>query len=244
MLEIGDYRTRKQVTGKLLFQRTGENSYINFGDVRMHKHEATIERTKIMTARKGYLETTYEQPNHIENRWTVGLNEELTPLTRLDLLAGAHTDVTQASATAQSETFSAVKTGGALVLAKVDVSSVVVTVSSVTKTLGTDYTLDAKAGIVQLLRGGSIADGANVSVAYDCAQSKLFKHTNNGELTVAGNVRFDEYDQNSDLPRATYTFPAQIIMSNRGDNDGKKLSEFEVQMLVTGTITRIGREDS
>lgn len=244
MLEVGDFRTRKQCTGKLLFQRTGETTFINFGDVRTHKSDKQIARTKIMTARKGYVEVTHEQPNQIESRWTIGLNEETLSLVRLDLLSGIHTDATQSSATGSSETFSSVKAGGAIVLAKVNVTNVAVTVSSSPKVLGTDYTVDTAAGVVQLLKGGSIADAANVVVTYDCAMTKLYKHVGNAELSVSGNARFDEYDQNSDIPRATYTFPAQIIVTNRGDNDGKKLSEFEVQLLATGTITRIGREDT
>ena len=243
MIETGDFRSRKQTTGRLLFKRNGEFTYIDFGNVRMHKHEANIKRTQTATARKGYVEITHEQPNEIENRWTVGLDEELPALTRLDLLAGVHTDVSQDTGAAVTASFT-VKKGQVLDLGKRDVTITSVKVSTTAKVEGTDYTVDAKAGLITILRNGSIADAATVDVVFDCAAVPLYQHVSGKELTVTGTVRFDEYDQNSDIPRATYTFTAQIIMSNRGDNDGKKNSEFEVQLLATGAMTRIGRNDT
>ncbi len=244
MKETGDIIYRKQATGKLLFKRNGESTAIDFGNVRMHKHTANVERTKTAVARKGYVEIVDERPAQIEHRWTVGLDEELPDLTRLQLLAGAGTTVSQGSGTAATESFTSVKKGQVIILAKQDVSNVEVEVATVAKTLGTDYTVDAKAGVITLLRGGTIADAATVDVTYDHAAVETLEHKGNAELTVKGTAYFDEYDQHSELPRARYTFPAQVVVSNRGDNDGKKLSEFEVELLATGQIVRRGRVDA
>ena len=241
MKETGDIIYRKQATGKLLFKRNGETTAIDFGNVRMHKHTANVERTKTSVARKGYVEVVDERPSQIEHRWTVGLDEELPDLTRLNLLAGAGTTVTQGSGTEATEAFTSVKKGQVIILGKQDLSNVTVEVASVAKTEGTDYTVDAKAGTITILRNGTISDAATVDVTYDHAAVETLEHKSNAELTVKGTAYFDEYDQNSELPRARYTFPAQVIVSNRGDNDGKKHSEFEVELLATGQIVRRGR---
>lgn len=241
MKETGDIIYRKQATGKLLFQRNGESTAVDFGNVRMFKHTANVERTKTSVARKGYVEIVDERPSQIEHRWTVGLDEELPDLTRLQLLAGVGTTVTQPSGSDTAEQFTDVKKGQVILLANQDVSNVVVEVSAAAKAEGTDYTLDAKAGIITILRNGTIADAATVDVTYDHASVQTLEHKSNAETTVKGTAYFDEYDQHSEQPRARYTFPAQVFMSNRGDNDGKKLSEFEVELLATGQIVRRAR---
>lgn len=238
LLETGNAKWRKKVTGQLLFKRSGAVDYVNFGNVRLHAQELTAERSKIMVARKGYVETVSEQVAQLERRFKVGLDEELPEVTRLDLLAAAHTATNQSSGTGATESFVGVKQGNVLVLAKQDVTAVVVEVATVAKTLGTDYTLDAKAGTITILRGGTIAEGATVDVDYNHAAINYITHTTNGELRVAGDMLFLEFDQNSEIPRARWSATAEIILSNRGDNDGKKFSEFEAELLITGTLTK------
>jgi hypothetical protein len=245
------------VTGKLLFQRSGEDWPINLGNVRMHKFAPNVERTKTAVARKGYVQVVEERPSQIEHRWTVGLDEELPELVRLHLLAGAGSAADQTAVTAAATyTANDVKKGQTIIVgqdltAETPVEGLFdITVASVSQGAtvleeGVDYTVDGGAGTVTLLQGATITgEAADLTISYTCKAASFTKHTALSELVVKGTAYFDEFDQHSEVTRARYTFPAQIILTNGGDNDGKKLSEFEVDLLATGLIVRKGRVDA
>lgn len=88
---------------------------------------------------------------------------------------GTQATLAQTSATAQTEAFANVKLGhyyqlgitGGNPTGVRSVTNVVVTVSATPKTLGTDYTVDAVRGRIQILETGTIAANATVSVTYD-----------------------------------------------------------------------------
>lgn len=243
MLEAGNIKWRKKVTGKFRFKRTGESTYVNLGNVRMHSVTADVERTKFSVAKKGYHQVIHEEPAQVERRFKVGLDEELPEVTRLDLLAGAHATADQAAvAVAATASYTSVKKGHIIQLPKLKVTDVVVEVATVAKTLGTDYLLDADAGTIEILHGGSIADDDDVDVEYEAeAVAGLIQHVSGGEIKVVGEFIFDEFDQHTATPRARYTGSGILFMSNRGDSDGKKFSELEVEMLVTSELTRVAR---
>ncbi len=246
MKETGDLIYRKQTTGKLLFKREGESAYVDFGNVRMHKYAPKIELTKTMVARKGYVQLVEERPTQVEHRWTVGLDEELPDLVRLHLLAGEGTTAAQPTTEVEDQPFTGVKKGQVIVLSGQNVTGVVVKIdeeTDITTAVDVDYTVDAAAGTITILRGGQIADGDDLLVTFTPGTLSHTTHTGFTELAVKGSAVFDEYDQHSEVPRARYTFPAQIHLTNGGDNDGKKLSEFEVELLATGQIVRKSRVD-
>ncbi|MEW6306274.1 MAG: hypothetical protein AB1705_22635 [Verrucomicrobiota bacterium] len=242
-LNTGSYLTRKLVTGRLLFKRAGANTFMDFGNVVMHKQESSKETVKIKQARKGYVETIHERPIDIEHRWSVSLDEQLDDSLRLQLLATV-ASADQASAASQSESFTGVAKGNVIKLAKRNVSNVVVEVATVAKTLNVDYTLDAEAGLITILRTGTIADASTVDVDYDAGAATIQRFTSNEELIVKGDALLDEYDQHSDLPRGRVSFSGQIMAKDYGDNDGKKASQFTVELLATGPITYDKRVDT
>jgi hypothetical protein len=247
MKETGDLIYRKQTTGKLLFKREGESAYVDFGNVRMHKYAPKIERTKTMVARKGYVQLVEERPTQVEHRWTVGLDEELPDLVRLHLLAGEGTTVPQSTTAVTDMPVAGVKKGQVIVLPEQNVTLVTVEIdeeTDVPAVLDVDYTVDAAAGTITLLQGGQIADGDDLLISYTPGTLSHTVHSGFTELAVKGTAVFDEYDQHAEAPRARYTFTAQIHLTNGGDNDGKKLSEFEVELLATGQIVRKGRVEA
>lgn len=241
-IETGNALTAKKVTGRLLFKKTGEVDYINLGNVTMHKLEANTEYTPVKRARKGYIETIDENMAEVENRFTVNVDEQLEDTIKLELFA-TKAAANQSSATDETEQFVGVKPGRVIKLAKVNVSNVVVEVTTVAKTLGTDYTVDLGAGEIVILRGGTIADGATVDVTYDCAAQSLDRYTSMQEVKVEGVAILDEFDVKSEVPRGRYSFPAIIRMEDRGDSDGKKISEYGLNLLVTGAVTFDKRVD-
>lgn len=90
---------------------------------------------------------------------------------------GTKSTLAQTSATSQTQTFTNVIQGYGYALGQSggvptgvrNVTNVVVTVSSATKTLGTDYTVDAARGIIYPVEGGGIADASTMVVVYDRA---------------------------------------------------------------------------
>ncbi len=247
MKETGDLIYRKQTTGKLFFKREGESAFVDFGNVRMHKFAPKIERTKTTVARKGYVQLVEERPTQVEHRWTVGLDEELPDLVRLHLLAGAGETVTQTDTAVPAYAVTGVKKGQVIVLPAQNVTVTTVKIdetTDITTVANVDYKVDAMAGTITILQAGQIADGDDLLIAYTPVAGTFVQHTGLTDLCVKGTAVFDEYDQHSDAPRARYTFTAQITVSNGGDNDGKKQSEFEVELLATGQVVRRGRVDA
>lgn len=110
---------------------------------------------------------------------------------------GSKAKVTQTSATGATETFNGVVQGLGYQLGRTDsnpagirnVTNVVVTVAAATKVLGTDYAVDPKSGFVQILAGGGIASGANVTVTYDKIASS-YDLVLSGSTPIEGAIRY------------------------------------------------------
>jgi hypothetical protein len=110
---------------------------------------------------------------------------------------GSASAVTQTSATSQSETITGVKKGHGYQIGRTtqnptgvrSLSNVVIAVGSSTKTLGTDYTLDAELGILTIGTGGTIAEDATVTVTYDRA-ARTRKQVISGTTQVEGALRY------------------------------------------------------
>jgi hypothetical protein len=114
---------------------------------------------------------------------------------------GNQSTLSQTSATAQSESFTGTTQGYAYQLGMTtgnptgvrQISNVVVTVSASSKTLGTDYTIDAARGTITVVEGGTIADGSTMAVTYDRAAVSR-KQVISGTTQVEGALRFESYN--------------------------------------------------
>jgi hypothetical protein len=128
----------------------------------------------------------------------------------LRLLAKASTSgqstAVQSSGTGASASISSSLKGATYSLGKYDVTNVVVTVSAATKTLNTDYTLDAAAGTITILASGTITDASAVSVAFDHAAITFRTFTAGGQPTFIADFKITEYDQLGTSIRSETTF--------------------------------------
>lgn len=114
---------------------------------------------------------------------------------------GSQSIVAQTSASGQTESFAGVKQGyiyklGITALNPTGVrtiSNVVVSVSGSPKTLGTDYTFDAARGYVTIVEGGTIADGATISVTYDRGAVNR-KQFISGTTQIEGAIWFESFN--------------------------------------------------
>jgi hypothetical protein len=114
---------------------------------------------------------------------------------------GSKSIVTQTSATSQTETFTNTAQGYVYQLGITtnnptgvrSISNVSVTVGGSAKTLGSDYTFDATRGYIQIVEGGTIAEGATISVTYDRA-AKSREQFISGTTQIEGALRFESFN--------------------------------------------------
>ncbi|HXG46042.1 MAG TPA: hypothetical protein VNO52_00325 [Methylomirabilota bacterium] len=228
----GDLKNRKQTTARVWFKRTGASAFVELGDVAKYKKSDDKSYSDIKASQKGFKRLNAKLLNSVTLQWQFTLNEQLTEVMRLLGLATKAADTVQSSATGQSETFNGTTKGATYFLSKRDVSSVVMTTPS-GKTEGVDYAVEAGIGAITILPAGTIADGANVTITYNCNAVTLENYTSLKETRVTGTFKVAEYDQFSEVPREIHDFDGQIWVSNQGENDGEKPTEVEVTILVT-----------
>lgn len=153
---------------------------------------------------------------------------------------GSQSALAQTSATSQSQSFTSVVQGYGYQLGigssnptgVRSISNVVVTVSASTKTLGTDYTIDAARGIIYVVEGGGIADGATMAVTYDRAAVNR-KQVISGTTQLEGALKFISY--NPDGEQNDYYFP-YVRLGPNGDFELK--SDEWQQLPLTVEILR------
>lgn len=134
---------------------------------------------------------------------------------------GTADTLTTVAATARSETFVGAKQGLYYQLGTTDttpsgvrkVTNVVVKVATVTKTLGTDYTVDLARGRIRIVPGGSIVDATDVVVTYDVAASTRTRILS-GAVAIEGQVRFIAYNA---VGEDIDYFMASVSVSPDGD---------------------------
>lgn len=158
---------------------------------------------------------------------------------------GSATTVAQTSATAATESITAVLQGRSYQVGLSDttptgihsLSNVSVEVSTVAKTVDVDYTLNAELGIITIVEGGGIADGDTIDITYDRA-AKTIAQATSGTEPIKGALRYI-----ADNPQGTnydYYMP-YVKMSPNGDfslkaeQDWQQLP-FNVEILKRSTV--------
>ena len=231
-VNTGDIKNRKQTTARVWMKRSG-GQYTELGDVENYKKADEKGYSDVKGSVKGFKRQLAKLLNNVSLMWMFTLNEELSEVLRLLGLATKQADSVQSTAASQSESFTSVVLGASYFLTKQNVTALTVTVSSVLKVEGTDYTVDLGSGVVTILATGSITAGATAVVAYDAAAQTFENYTSLKETRVNADFRVHEYDQFSEVPREMHDFAGQIWISNQGENSSEKPSTVEVSILVT-----------
>lgn len=134
---------------------------------------------------------------------------------------GEGNTIAQTSATAQTQSFTGVVQGYIYKLGMTDsnptgvrqISNVVVAVGGTNKTLGTDYTVNAERGYIQIVEGGTIADGATIAVTYDRA-ARSRKQFISGTEQIEGALFFESFNPQGD--KTDYLMP-YVRLGPNGD---------------------------
>lgn len=134
---------------------------------------------------------------------------------------GSSSVLAQTSATGQTETFVDVIEGHSYMVGVSDLNptgvrsltNVVVKVGATTKTLNTDYTLNAELGMITIVEGGGISTGDDVIIEYD-RSAKSRKQIISGTDQIEGAVLFESTNEVGE--RFDYLIP-RVKLSPNGE---------------------------
>jgi hypothetical protein len=228
-MNIGDFRTRRKVTAKFYFaDESTPTQYRDYGNVLMLKQEPKIDRAQQLTAQKGYVQITHEEPSKVDLRWTIKGDEHATDLIGLIHLADAPSTVTQSSGTGTAWSLSSVQPGYSYYVGAMSLKNFVVT----GKALNVDYTVDTGSGMLYVVPSGSIAANSNIAGTFDKAALTFSQYTSLTKTFRRGYVRLQTFDQNTTTPREVVTFHGELYVSDWGDNDGQKYNETTLMLLA------------
>jgi len=138
----------------------------------------------------------------------------------------------QTSGTAATAQFTAAKRRWFSV-GKRNISSVVVAVSAVNKTVNVDYKVDAELGMIYIMEGGSIADAATVDVTFNHAADTMTTITAMSDLSRDGTITIIESDQETAPVRKIISFTGLLIPINWGDMKNEDFNKYSLRAQCT-----------
>ena len=186
--------------GKLYFAEKLPNGTLKgerfLGNVDTFTFSVTAESAKHYDMTGGVKEQDRDVPVSTDRSATF-TTDDVSPANMALTLLGSASAVSIGSASGQTETFNAVEQGltyqiGMSVANPAGIqkiASVVVKVGSTAKTITTDYTVDTDTGRVYIVPGGTITDGANITVEYDRLASTQTRVVS-GSIVKEGALRF------------------------------------------------------
>lgn len=215
-LNLGAAALKRMCVGRVLATLPGAAFATDFGNLVKfktdNKEEVVEHIANDVASRSRVVDSEFV---HTQGFGFVFTFDEFSDLfLRLLQKASGQSTAVQNSGTGASASISSAVLGATYRLGKYDVSNVVVTVSSATKVLGTDYTLDAAAGTITILATGTISNGSSVSVAFDHAAITFRTFTAAGLPTYQADFLFYEYDQGGTTIRAETAFSGSARLVN------------------------------
>lgn len=113
-------------------------------------------------------------------------------------MSGDTTTVSQTAGTAASVNLTDVQVGQTYYIGARNVTSVVVTEGSATRTLNTDYSLDATEGLITILSGGAIVNDDDITVTYNKPSATISKVRGGTTVSPVYKLTFQADDANAE----------------------------------------------
>jgi hypothetical protein len=234
------FHNLKLTTARLYWQKSGEDSWLDFGNAAKYARKPRIERLKHSQNSNGLQQVDLNMARETEVLWTFSFDERFGELMRPLWLANAGSAVTNAGSTATSTIANdsgqikvgrsyQLKSGGAAVLGITAVNSAN---DDVPNTLieGTHYTLDRVTGMFTVLSiPGGATDNWNFNVTWAAYNQEALIALKN--LLTQGTFKVVEKDAQDDAPFNEETFVGQVYVTAWGENDMSKFSEYDVEVL-------------
>jgi hypothetical protein len=238
---------QKLTTGRLYWQKSGEDSWLNFGNALSYARKPRIEYLKHFRKANGLSHCDLDLPRETEVLWSFSFDERFGELIRPMWLANVGATVTNAGGASQLCTIPGLtaalspailvgrayplKNSGAAVLGITTLIGSVIAADTTPATLieGTHYELDRNAGIVRPLIVPTPGLDWNFTVSWAAYSQEAV--TALGNLLTQGTFKVVEKDQQSDVPFNEETITGQVYVTAWGENDGSKFSEYQVEVL-------------
>lgn len=194
-------KTKNQTLGrgKIKFKKLGESGFRYIGNTPAFGITVTTESLRHFSSDSGVRVQDKQVPVSTEyagSLTTDNVNHENLAM----LLLGSASTVSVSSATGETAQFVGAQQGYTYDLGARQVSNVVVEVGVTPMVVGTDYTVDAVRGHIEIVDGGSIADGDTVDVTFDVAAHSFDRSVSAGNavegslLFIADNPEGDDID--------------------------------------------------
>jgi len=223
MNPINPIAYRRKTTGKVLLKKTGDANYTAFGAAVSLSPSSDVQRTDVITPDKGFNNVSAKLISQTELKYDVQSNEMTPEVLALAHLAAVATDVVQSSATGLTAAATSWKYRQAIQLSRYNVTNVAVknAGNTITYVNGVDYVLDAGAGHIFPIAGGSITEGQTLNITYDCPAITRSSITAFTERVTEGLVEIHLFDQHSDEPIEVHKFPGFWFITDKsmGGND-------------------------
>lgn len=185
--------------GEIWLKKTGDSGYRFLGNAPAFNLNVTSEKLEHFRSTRGVREK--DRTIILQTNRTATITAEDISIDNLALFfLGSTADITQTSLTAQTETFNDIKVGQGYQIGVTaqrptghrKLTTPVVKKGSTPLVALTDYTIDADRGWIELLVGGSLADGDDITVEFGVAASTR-KQVISGSDSVTGEMKFISY---------------------------------------------------
>lgn len=237
----------KLTTGRLYWKKSGEDSWLDFGNAVDYARKPRIERVKHAKKDNGLTRVDLSLARETEVLWAFTLDERFGELMRPLWLANAGSNVTNAGGASQTCVIPGLtaslapaifvgrsyflRNGGAAVLGITTPVGSVVAADTTPTTLieGTHYELDRVAGVVRPLIVPTAGLDWNFNVSWAAYNQEAV--TALGNLLTQGEFKIVEKDAQSEAPFNEENLKGQVYVTAWGENDGSKFSEYQVEVL-------------
>lgn len=204
--------------GEIWFKKDGDNAYRFLGNAPTFNLNITSEKLEHFRSTRGVREkdrTIILQTNRTANIVAEDINVDNLSL----FFLGETLSVTQAGLTAQTETFSDIKVGRSYQVGETPtrptglrkLTTPVLKKGTTALVFGTDYTIDADRGFFEILAGGTLVDGDDVTLEFGVAASSR-KQVISGSDSTTGAMKFVAY--NAEGEDLDYFLPLVEISPN------------------------------
>ncbi len=232
-MSINPLAFKRLTTARLLIRPLGAAQFLDLGDVTDHEYNPDPQRLDIESPGNGYQNINAQLLKSLKQMMSVTLNETTPGLIELNYMAKARTAANQVAGTALTATFTSVKLRDAYILGgnrNVTITAIVNT-SQANNPLfeGVDYYLDPGIGYISLIPGGSVVEGNNIAVTYNCPAMNRWSVKPGTLITTQGDVQFYKKDQFADDPVDEISFFGQYFISQRSGGS-KELATYKLDL--------------
>lgn len=234
---------RLRVTTKVFLKRSGATGFEDIGNVLEFKDNKKLESVEHKSAGlNGVLVVDDKQVHTVGSAFEFKFDESSIANVRRMLQAEANTTTSQAANATLAVSIASVTKGLSYYVGARNLSGHALTFGGTSKTEGTDFVLDKKAGMVTILSAGAIANGAAVAGTVNCAAVESATWTQDKEFNLQVGFRIEQYDELG--WRATWSGAyARATMMNLGERNPGAFNEPQAVIVPMGDVTYEERTD-